>query len=54
MYGLGWGKKLPEVDEKYLIPPYSKNDDSHENFALPKGYQPIPIVINSTIVMTEC
>ena len=46
LYPLGTGDKMVEgVDSKYRIPPYSKKEDSPEQkYALPEGYQEIPIL----------
>ena len=43
------------MDKKYSIPPFSSSNDSSEgSFALPQGYQQIPVEINSSVVLTYC
>ena len=58
LYGicpLASGAKLHLVDLKYHLPPYNnKTDDIEQNFALPNGYQPIPIKFNPKFMKLLC
>lgn len=55
MYPLGSGPKLLSVDKQYYIPPFNnKTDDDDKTFAIPKGYQAIPVRFNQKIMMDDC
>ena len=55
IYPLGQGPILPQIDQKYYIPPYSYSKDSSDhNFALPLGYLPIPTTFNESVLILSC
>ena len=55
MYPLGSGPRMLLVDLKYHLPPYTnKTDDLEQNFALPNGYQPIPIKFDPKFMKRSC
>ena len=55
LYPLGTGPRLMVVDKKYRLPPYNNtNDDPEQNFALPNGYQDIPVKFDPKIMKTNC
>jgi hypothetical protein len=55
LYPLGTGVKLLKVDHSFHIPPYSSDKDSKEDvYALPEGYQTIPIIINASALPVSC
>jgi hypothetical protein len=55
VYPAGTGQKLIAVDRQYYIPPFSnKTDDQERNFALPNGYQVVPIKFDQRLMMDDC
>lgn len=58
LYGLyppGSGTRLTYVNRSLHLPPYSnKTDIEEQNYALPKGYQPIKVKQNQKIMLTDC
>ena len=54
-YPLGSGPRLVLVDKEYHLPPYSNTtDDAEQNFALPNGYQDIPIKFDPKLMKKDC
>lgn len=55
VYPLGTGPKLAQVDKQYYIPPFTnKTDDKERNYALPNGYQVIPVKFDQRVMMDDC
>lgn len=55
MYPAGTGPRLSNVTAKYHLPPFSSSSDvSEAHFALPFGYQAIPIKFDQRVAMDSC
>lgn len=55
IYPPGEGPRIPFIDQKYHLPPYSnKSNVDEQNYALPNGHQPIEVKINNRVLVTDC